>query len=85
MPKFHVSYALQGNAGRRYITINTENDTTVFPDVAFAIIKHEFPNVCAPFGLVRQLPAELVLLNFGIVDVVAPLLMKDHKHDELNQ
>ena len=42
MPKFHVSYALQDSASRRYIIINTENVTTEFPEVALAIIKHEF-------------------------------------------
>jgi hypothetical protein len=84
MTKFHVSYAIEGSNNRRYLVIDLGSQVATSPDVACAIIKHEFPNVCAPFGVSRKMTAELALLNLGITQVRAPVPVWDCYNEPRN-
>jgi hypothetical protein len=81
MPKFRVSYAIEGHSCRHDIIIELARGIITAPDVAQAIIKHEFPNLYAPFGLRHTLTAERALQNLGITQIKPPILVSNDSKD----
>ena len=75
MLKFHLSYIIQSHVERRYITFEHPSVRVSSRDVAKAIIRHEFPNVVAPFGLWHILTVEQTLANLGVTEVSFPVVI----------
>ena len=69
MAKFVVTYAIANRPERREIAIELVSTNINFRSVARAILKHEFPEVDAPFGPGEVRTAEQALARFAISDV----------------
>jgi hypothetical protein len=75
MPKFHLTYVIQGLVERRCIALEHPSVRISSRDVAAAIIRHEFSNVVAPVGVWDMLTVEQTLKNLGITEVSFPVAM----------
>ena len=73
MPKFHLTYVIQGLLERRCMSFEHPSARVSSRDVATAIIRHEFPNVVAPVGVWDILTVEQTLENLGVTEVSFPV------------
>ena len=68
MTKFIITYTL-ANRPRRELVVELASSEASSRSVAWAILKHEFSEVDAPFGPYERLAPEQALERFAITDV----------------
>jgi len=76
MTKFRITYAL-ANRPRRELVVELASSEASSRAVARAILKHEFAEVDAPFGIGEAFTAEQALARFAISDVRTSVVTDD--------
>ena len=73
MTKYRITYTIANRVPRREIVIVFKSEPSA-RSVARAILKHEFAEVDAPFGIGEAFTAEQALARFAITDVSTAVL-----------